>query len=45
MARSYSQYYKSSEIQSECLKQVQTIETAHWDLVKGDRDHLLEVTG
>ena len=26
------------------LKQVKTIETARWDLVKGDRDRLIEVT-
>ena len=26
--------------QSDHLKQVKTIETARWDLVKGDRDHL-----
>ena len=30
--------------QSDHLKQVRTIETARWDLVKGDRDLLIEVT-
>ena len=31
-------------LQSDHLTQVKTTETAHWDLVKGDRDRLLEVT-
>ena len=30
--------------QSDHLKQVRTIETARWDLVKGDRDCSIEVT-
>ena len=30
-------------LQSDRLKQVRTIETARWDLVKGDRDRLIEV--
>ena len=30
-------------LQSDRLKQVKTIETARWDLVKGVRDHLIEV--
>ena len=51
--RSYIPYYRSLEIQlpgmlfvipSDRLKQVRTIETARWDLVKGDRDRLIEVT-
>ena len=31
-------------LQTDHLKQVRTIETARWDLVKGDRDRLIEVT-
>ena len=31
-------------LQSDRLKQVRTIETARWNLVKGDRDRLIEVT-
>ena len=31
-------------LQSDRLTQVKTIETARWDLVKGDRDRLIEVT-
>ena len=31
-------------LQSDRLKQVKTIETARWDLVKGDRDRLIEAT-
>lgn len=31
-------------LQSDHLTQVKTTETARWDLVKGDRDRLLEVT-
>ena len=37
-------YLSSFLIQSDRLKQVRTIETAHWDLVKGDRDRFIEVT-
>ena len=37
-------YLSGFLLQSNLLKQVRTIETARWDLVKGDRDRLIEVT-
>ena len=38
-----SPYLSGFLLQSDRLKQVKTIETARWDLVKGDRDRLIEV--
>ena len=38
-----SPYFSGFLLQSDRLKQARTIETARWDLVKGDRDRLIEV--
>ena len=39
-----SPYLSGFLLQSDRLKQVKTTETACWDLAKGDRDRLVEVT-
>ena len=40
-----SLYLNGFLLQSDRLKQVRTIETARWDLLKSDRDHLIEGDG
>ena len=43
LAEYFVLYLSGVVLQSERLEQVSTIKIARWDLVKGDRDRLLEV--